>query len=70
MTENICDNIQEEDTEPACALLVTLRVLRVYIWASVLYGNILFRYIEYSFEVEEMQKLPIFFSSSEDYLLM
>ena len=52
ITEKNIDYIQEEGVEPACALLVTLRVLRVYIWAGVLYGNILFRQMEYSSEVE------------------
>ena len=40
---------EEEGTEPACAVLVTLRALRVYIWAGILYANILFRWIKYYF---------------------
>ena len=39
-----CNCAQDEGLEPACALLVTLRPLKVYIWAGVLYGNILFRF--------------------------
>jgi len=35
----------EEGKEPACALLVTLRAVKAYIWSSVLCGNILFRFI-------------------------
>ena len=38
---------QDDGIVPACALLVTLRVLKVYVWAGVLYGNILFRRVEY-----------------------
>ena len=37
------DFYQDNGIVPACGLLVTLRVLKAYIWAGVLYGNILFR---------------------------
>ena len=49
MIETSLNLDQDDGIEPACALLVTLRALRVYIWAGVLYGNILFRFMEYSF---------------------